>query len=113
MKFFACLPRISDRASSDAWKMFSSEVNCLRRALALVGPMLGKPSRMNCCCSGFDRVILVGRSVGLVLGCFLAMTARCFAVSWALRVMSSGVSNSKRTECMKPRMAFSWRPGVV
>ena len=113
MKSAVCLPRISWRSSSEALKIFFSVSKRLSRAFAFVGPMFGNPSRMNCCCSGFEREILEARMAISDFSFFLAITERCFAVSSALRVIKMGVSNSKRTECMKPRMAFSCRPGVL
>ncbi len=49
------------RSSLLAVKIDFRDLKCERSFLAVAGPMFGKPSKINCCCSALDLNILEGR----------------------------------------------------
>ena len=61
MKGFVFFPRIFVSSDSVAWKIFSRDLNSLNNSLAVFGPMLGNPSKINCCCSFFDLISFEAR----------------------------------------------------
>ncbi len=88
--------------------------NCLRSCFDIVGPMPGKPSRINCFCSWIDFIVFDGlsdRDVDFVLVCFsyfLAVRIRNFEVSSSFSVKIIGTWKSNATDKSIPLIAFSW-----
>ena len=89
-------------------KIAERDLKCLSSFFAAMGPMFGKPSRMNCNFSFFVREIFEGRIDWLDVFGFFAKTERYFAVSFSFRVKIIGTWYSKATASMKPLKAFSW-----
>ncbi len=57
LKSGARFPSIGSRSEREAEKIFSKDLNLARSAADFLGPMFGKPSRMNnFCCFGVRKV---------------------------------------------------------
>ena len=101
---------ISLSCSFEALKICWRDWNSLISCFDVVGPMPGKPSRMNCFLSFCDLKFLVGRRGVSVFGFsyFLATRIRKFEVSSSSSVKISGIWKSSATDRNIPLIAFSW-----
>jgi len=104
------LSNIFSNCSSVALNIFCREPNSCSSFFAVVGPVPGKPSSMNCfCCWGvsLDLVCLIDVS-GFCFSYRLAVRIRKVAVSsWSL-VYMIGIWKSFAIERSIPRIAFWW-----
>lgn len=100
---------INFSSSFDAEKRFWRVLNSFNIFFASVGPIPGKPSRINCFCSSNDFIFFVGLTESSVFGLsdFLASKIRNFAVSSSSCVKIIGTLKSKIVERNIPRVAFS------
>ena len=80
------------------------------RFFAVVGPIPGNPSRINCFCSLFVLRVFDWRIEYSCFGfsCFFAVRIRKVAVSSSSSVKISGTWKSVAIERSIPRIAFSW-----
>jgi len=83
---------ISLSCSFDALKICWRDESSLMSCFDVVGPMPGKPSRMNCFCSVMDLVFFEGLDGFSVFGLsyFFATSIRKVAVSSSFSVKMSG-----------------------
>ena len=88
------------------WSDESSLISCFD----VVGPIPGKPSRMNCFLSFCDLKFFDGLNGVSVFGFsyFLATRIRKFEVSSSSSVKISGTWKSSATDRNIPLIAFSW-----
>jgi len=101
---------ISLSCSFDALNICWREENSLMSCFDVVGPIPGKPSRINCFLSFSDLKFFEGRDDISVFGFsyFLATRIKKFAVSSSFSVKIIGTWKSSATDRNIPLIAFSW-----
>jgi len=101
---------ISLSCSFVALKILSRDLNSLMSCFAVVGPIPGNPSRMNCFCSSCVLRVLDWRIEYSCFGFsyFFAVSIRNLEVSSSSSVKIIGTWKSVAIDRSIPRIAFSW-----